>query len=179
MKLFTKYMTRNDCYTAGRKITHKGIMVHSTAVPGVMAADWFSRWNKSYKAGEINRQVCIHAFVDDKEVWQYLPWDHRGWHAGGAANNTHIGYSMIHNCEQPLNMRPFLNIRKHAADAGTGFSDCACCVNLKSKNAYRIKAVAVVSKCFIHSGISHKTPHHAPLAFQEIPHNRSPPSCIS
>ena len=21
MKLFTKYMTRNDCYTAGRKIT--------------------------------------------------------------------------------------------------------------------------------------------------------------
>ena len=91
MKLFTKYMTRNDCYTAGRKITPKGIMVHSTAVPGVMAADWFSRWNKSYKAGEINRQVCVHAFVDDKEVWQYLPWDHRGWHAGGAANNTHIG----------------------------------------------------------------------------------------
>ena len=81
MKLFTKYMTRNDCYTAGRKITPKGIMVHSTAVPGVMAAEWFSRWNKSYKAGEINRQVCVHAFVDDKEVWQYLPWDHRGWHA--------------------------------------------------------------------------------------------------
>jgi N-acetylmuramoyl-L-alanine amidase len=51
MKLFTKYMTRNDCYTAGRKITPKGIMVHSTAVPGVMAAEWFSRWNKSYKAG--------------------------------------------------------------------------------------------------------------------------------
>jgi len=82
MKLFTKYMTQNDCYTAGRKITPKGIMVHSTAVPGVMAAEWFSRWNKSYKAGEINRQVCVHAFVDDKEVWQYLPWDHRGWHAG-------------------------------------------------------------------------------------------------
>jgi len=77
-KLFTKYMTRNDCYTAGRKITPKGIMVHSTAVPGVMAAEWFSRWNKSYKAGEINRQVCVHAFVDDKEVWQYLPWDLRG-----------------------------------------------------------------------------------------------------
>jgi predicted nucleotidyltransferase len=71
----------------------------------------------------------------------------------------------IHNCEQPLNVRPFLNIRKHAADAGTGFSDCACCVNLKSKNAYRIKAVAVVSKRFIHSGITHKTPHHAPFAF--------------
>ena len=94
MKLFTKYMTRNDCYTAGRKITPKGIMVHSTAVPGVMAAEWFSRWNKSYKAGEINRQVCVHAFVDDKEVWQYLPWDHRGWHAGGSTNNTHIGFEI-------------------------------------------------------------------------------------
>jgi hypothetical protein len=92
--LKTKYMTRNDCYTAGRKITPKGIMVHSTATPGVMAAGWFSRWNKSYRAGEINRQVCVHAFLDDKEIWQYLPWKHRGWHAGGAANNTHIGFEI-------------------------------------------------------------------------------------
>lgn len=44
--LKTKYMTRNDCYTAGIKITPKGIMVHSTATPGLMAADWFSRWNQ-------------------------------------------------------------------------------------------------------------------------------------
>ncbi len=92
--LKTKYMARNDCYTAGRKITPKGIMVHSTATPGIMAADWFSRWNKSYKAGEINRQVCVHAFVDDKEVYQYLPWDHRGWHGGGKANDTHIGFEI-------------------------------------------------------------------------------------
>jgi N-acetylmuramoyl-L-alanine amidase len=96
MKLNAKYMTRNDCFTAGKKITPKGIMVHSTATPGVMAADWFSRWNKSYKAGETNRQVCVHAFVDDKEVWQYLPWNHRGWHCGGTGNNTHIG---IEICE--------------------------------------------------------------------------------
>jgi len=94
MKLFTKYMTRNDCYTANRKITPKGIMVHSTAAPGVMAAAWFDRWNKSYKAGEIGKQACVHAFVDDKEVWQYLPWNHRGWHAGGKANDTHIGFEI-------------------------------------------------------------------------------------
>ncbi|MBU9711902.1 N-acetylmuramoyl-L-alanine amidase [Evansella tamaricis] len=91
-----KYMTENDCYQSGRKINPKGIMIHSTAVPGVMAAAWFSRWNKSYLKGEINRQVCVHAFVDDQEVWQYLPWDHRGWHAGGTANDTHIG---IEICE--------------------------------------------------------------------------------
>jgi N-acetylmuramoyl-L-alanine amidase len=94
MELNVNYMTRNGCFTAGRKITPKGIMVHSTATPGVMAADWFSRWNKSYKAGETNRQVAVHAFVDDKGVWQYLPWNHRGWHAGGAANNTHIGFEI-------------------------------------------------------------------------------------
>lgn len=96
MDIKTKFMTRNDCYTANRKIIPKGIMIHSTATPGVMAGAWFNRWNKSFRAGEINRQVCVHAFVDDKEVWQYLPWNHRGWHAGGAANNTHIG---IEICE--------------------------------------------------------------------------------
>ena len=98
MNLQVNYMVRNDCYTAGKKITPRGIMVHSTATPGVMAAEWFSRWNKSYAKGEINRQVCVHAFFDDKEVWQYLPWNHRGWHAGGAANNTHISFEM---CEPP------------------------------------------------------------------------------
>ncbi|WP_246596267.1 N-acetylmuramoyl-L-alanine amidase family protein [Bacillus alkalicola] len=87
-------MVKNDCYKSGRKIKPRGIMIHSTATPGVMAAAWFSRWNKSYQAGEMSRQVCVHAFVDDGEVWQYLPWNHRGWHSGGAANNTHIGIEM-------------------------------------------------------------------------------------
>ncbi|CAI9390230.1 MULTISPECIES: N-acetylmuramoyl-L-alanine amidase [Bacillaceae] len=96
MKLNTRFMTKNDCYKAGRKISPQGIMIHSTATPGVMAAGWFSRWNKSYQAGETSRQVAVHAFVDDKEVWQYLPWNHRGWHSGGRANNTHIG---IEICE--------------------------------------------------------------------------------
>lgn len=91
---YTKYMTRNDCYVQGEKIIPQGIMIHSTAVPGVMAGEWFNRWNKSYKAGETTRQVAVHAFIDDKETWQYLPWDHRGWHAGGAANGTHIGIEM-------------------------------------------------------------------------------------
>jgi hypothetical protein len=59
-----------------------------------MAGAWFSRWNKSYKAGETNRQVCVHGFVDNKEVWKYLPWNHRGWHAGGTANNDYIGIEM-------------------------------------------------------------------------------------
>ncbi len=73
MNLTTRYMTRNDCYNAGRKITPSGIMVHSTATPGAMAEDFFKAWNKSYKAGEMRSQVCVHAFVDNNGVLQCLP----------------------------------------------------------------------------------------------------------
>jgi N-acetylmuramoyl-L-alanine amidase CwlA len=31
-------------------------------------------------------------------VLQCLPWDHRGWHAGGSANDTHISFEI---CEPP------------------------------------------------------------------------------
>jgi N-acetylmuramoyl-L-alanine amidase len=94
MKIIEQFMTRNDCYQANQKITPKGILVHSTATPGVMAKDWYEQWNKSYRNHETTRQVCVHAFLDDKGVYQYLPWDHRGWHAGGSANNTHIGFEI-------------------------------------------------------------------------------------
>ncbi len=101
MNIKTKYMTRNDCYKAGAKLNLKGIMIHCTATPGIMASQWFTRWNKSFKAGEIRRQVCVHSFIDDKEVWQYLPWTMRSWHAGtgwGGDNDTHISIEM---CEPP------------------------------------------------------------------------------
>ena len=94
MQIIQKFMTQNDCYQANQKIRPQGILVHSTATPGVMAFEWFEKWNKSYKNGETTRQVCVHAFLDDKDIYQYLPWDHRGWHAGGAANNTHIGFEI-------------------------------------------------------------------------------------
>lgn len=88
METVKRLMTQNDCYKTGRYIKPQGIMVHSTATPGIYAADWYSRWNKSGVA------KCVHAFLDDKEVVQYLPWTMRGWHAGGTANNTHIGFEI-------------------------------------------------------------------------------------
>ena len=94
MKLITKYLTRNDCYKAGRKITPSSIMVHSTATPGATAESFFKSWNKSYKAGEMSSQVCVHAFVDNTEVLQCLPWNYRAWHCGGAANDTHISFEI-------------------------------------------------------------------------------------
>ncbi|MBS5878583.1 MAG: N-acetylmuramoyl-L-alanine amidase [Clostridium sp.] len=97
VKIVTKLMTENDCYKAGRTIVPRGITIHSTAEPGIRAADWFDLWNKP--ASEQNgREVCVHAFLDDAGVMQYLPWDMRGWHAGGSDNNDHIG---IEICEPP------------------------------------------------------------------------------
>lgn len=40
----------------------------------------------------------MHAFVDNQGFYQYLPWNHRGWHAGGSANNTHIGIEICEPC---------------------------------------------------------------------------------
>jgi hypothetical protein len=101
LKTTQKFMTSNDCYKAGRTITPKGLMVHSTATPGVMAARWFDLWNKA------GIEKGVHGFLDNKEFYQYLPWNRRGWHAGGAANNTHIG---VEWCEpKDLNDKAYLD----------------------------------------------------------------------
>lgn len=114
VKINTKYMTRNDCYVANKQITVTKLVLHSTATKGVMAYAWFSRWNKSYLKGEINRQVCVHGFVDNKEAWQYLPWNHRGWHGGGSSNNFAIGIEM---CEDTYHTKSFCDATvKNAAE---------------------------------------------------------------
>ena len=35
-------------------------------------------------------------FIDANtgDIYQTLPWNHRGWHGGGSSNNTHIGVEM-------------------------------------------------------------------------------------
>ena len=60
-----------------------------------------NHWNQEKPDG---RQVCVHALIGklaDGTVatYQTLPWNHRGWHAGGNANNTHIGFEI---CEDDL-----------------------------------------------------------------------------
>lgn len=107
MNLVTKYLTNNDCYKSGRKITVKGIMVHSTATPGAMKEDFYNVWNKP------GVKKCVHAFLDDKGIFQTLPWDYRGWHAGASANSTHIGFEI---CEpRSLDDKEYFN--KVYADA--------------------------------------------------------------
>ena len=95
MKLVQSILTKNPCYTAGRKITVKGLMLHSVGCPQPKASVFINSWNNpSYDS------ACVHGFIDgnDGTVYQTLPWNHRGWHCGsgskGSGNNTHIGVEM-------------------------------------------------------------------------------------
>lgn len=94
LNITKKLMTRNDCYNTEDDYNIQGIVVHSTATPGMMASQWYNSWNLSYEKGETDREVCVHAFLDDEGVYQYLPYEQVGWHVGGAANRTHIGFEI-------------------------------------------------------------------------------------
>lgn len=91
MKLVQSFLTNNPCYTAGRTISVKGLMLHSVGCPQPSASVFIRNWNKSSYDS-----ACVHGFIDanDGTVYQTLPWNHRGWHGGGASNNTHIGVEM-------------------------------------------------------------------------------------
>ena len=91
MKLVNSIMTKNPCYTAGKKIEVAGLMLHSVGCPQPRASVFIENWNRA----DYDR-ACVHAFIDgnDGTVYQTLPWNHRGWHGGGTCNNTHIGVEM-------------------------------------------------------------------------------------
>ncbi|NLZ54921.1 MAG: amidase [Thermoanaerobacteraceae bacterium] len=115
MNLRKLILSNNDCYKAGRKIKPRGIMVHSTGAnnpwlkryvgpdDGFLGKNQYNNhWNQPRPDGQ---QKCVHAFIGKLKdgtiaTYQTLPWDHRGWHAGGRANDTHIGFEI---CEDGLN----------------------------------------------------------------------------
>lgn len=110
MRLRQQILIRNDCYQTGRTITVKGVMVHSTGANNPKVSRYVpgndelgqntggNHWNRP------GLEKCVHAFIGrfaDGKIGtvQTLPWNHRGWHAGGSANNTHIGFEI---CEDGL-----------------------------------------------------------------------------
>lgn len=94
MKIVEHYLTKNRCFNDGRALSPRGLMLHSVGCPQPSAGVFLRNWDNETTA------ACVHAFIDanDGTVYQTLPWNKRGWHAGGAANNTHIGVEM---CEPP------------------------------------------------------------------------------
>ncbi len=91
MKIIQSILVNNPCYKSGRKIKVAGLMLHSVGCPQPSAEVFVKKWNNAESG-----RACVHAFIDGRTgyVYQTLPWDHRGWHGGGSANNTHIGVEM-------------------------------------------------------------------------------------
>lgn len=113
MEIRQQFLTKNNCYKAGRSITPTGIMVHSTGannpylrryLPGDELIGYNAYGNHWDQPAPDGREVCVHGFIGkdlsgNVQVYQTLPWDMRAWHAGGLANNTHIGFEI---CEDGL-----------------------------------------------------------------------------
>ena len=115
MNLKQCFLYNNDCYKTAKPLKPSGIMVHSTGADnpnlrryvqpddGLLGINTYNNdWNRPRPG---RKQVCVHAFIgklNDGSVatYQTLPWDIRGWHAGGKANDTHIGFEI---CEDNLN----------------------------------------------------------------------------
>jgi len=137
MNLHKLILTNNACYKAGRTITPKGIMVHSTGAnnpnlkryvgpdDGLLGKNQYNNhWNQDKPDG---RQVCVHAFIGklaDGSIatYQTLPWNHRGWHSGsgtkGSANDSHISFEI---CEDGLTDASYFSaVYKEATEL------CAC-----------------------------------------------------
>lgn len=95
VKITPAILEKNPCYTANRKIEVKGLMLHSVGCPQPSASVFVKNWNS-----EKYNRACVHGFIDAHtgEVFQTLPWDHFGWHAGsgkkGSVNKSHIGVEM-------------------------------------------------------------------------------------
>jgi len=121
MNLRKLILINNSCFKAGRTISPKGIMVHSTGAnnpflkryvgpdDGLLGKNQSgNHWNQDKPDG---RQVCVHGFIGklaDGSIatYQTLPWNYRGWHAGGAANDSHIGFEI---CEDGLTDASYFN----------------------------------------------------------------------
>lgn len=91
MKLVERYLTNNPCFNSKRNITVKGLMLSSVGAAQPSAKVLVHNADRiGYSKG------CVHAYVDaaDGTVYQTLPWNRRGVHSGGRANDTHIGICM-------------------------------------------------------------------------------------
>lgn len=107
----------NNCYKANKKLTPKGIVVHSTGAnnpnlkryvdaPAFVGVNNLgNHWNTPTPDG---REVCVHAFIGkdiagNVRVAQILPYTTQCWGCGtgtkGSYNSTHIQFEI---CEDGL-----------------------------------------------------------------------------
>lgn len=100
MKIIEYFSVNNDCYknnvnkvdsryTTFQNKGPRGLMLHSVGCAQPSALVFAKKWNNS------GASVAVHGVLQaDGTVYHCLPWNFRGWHAGGSANNTHVGVEM-------------------------------------------------------------------------------------
>lgn len=89
IKIERHICTNSPCFKAGRTIKPTGAMIHSIGVPQPDPMVIRNNFNKP------TSQACTHGVMGTAKVMiQCLDWIHRGWHAGGKANDTHIGIEL-------------------------------------------------------------------------------------
>lgn len=119
MNLRKLIFTNSDNYKIKSSITPKGIVVHSTGAnnpelrryvgpdDGLLGKNQYNNhWNMP-----MSRKVGMHGFIGklangSVATYQTLPWTHRAWHAGGKANDTHIGFEI---CEDDLRSKTYFD----------------------------------------------------------------------
>ena len=74
MKLVESILTKNPCYTAGRKITVKGLMLHSVGCPQPKASVFVNGWNCYLLRGLAERGVLDITVDYDEENDVVMIW---------------------------------------------------------------------------------------------------------
>ena len=110
MKLVKSILTKNPCYTAGKKITVKGLMLHSVGCPQPRASVFINSWNRADYDN-----ACVHAFIDAHVIigtrlekpskingfalLSPIFLSHAGWREDGAVHiNTYYTESQMGLC---------------------------------------------------------------------------------
>lgn len=158
MNIIEHYLTNNACYMSNRRIKPAGIMIHSTAVKGAMAKNFLSSWNVLKPNG---KEVCVHGFIDNTGVYQTLPWDIRGWHCGGSANNSLIGVEV---CEPKdyTDKAYFENVKQKVIDL---------CVYLCKKYNWSASAITTHCEGYQRYGSSYASNHADIYHWWKVYHN--------
>ncbi len=93
IQIIPELATQNKCYKNSKKITPKGIMLHSVGCPQPDPLVFAANWDKA------GQSVCVHLVVGkDPAAYQLLPFDIKANHCGsgakGSGNNTFISLEM-------------------------------------------------------------------------------------
>ena len=89
MTLTQSFVRQNRTFSAPQRITVRGLMLHSVGTPQPRAEVFIRNINTPTAV------VSYHGIIEaGGRAFQLLPWTNRAWHAGGTANNTHIGVEM-------------------------------------------------------------------------------------